>query len=119
VVLLWRPKQCPELNAADHLWKELKRLIAANRQFRTIDQEADYAERWFLGLSPRQALRKAGILSEDFWLKDFLENFWLPTFTVSVSSVGEGVAAPGICASCSGRGAPPHCAGAVASWSAE
>jgi transposase len=75
IMLLWLPKQCSELNAVDQLWKELKRLIAANRQFRTIDVEADYAEHWFLGLSPRQALRKAGILSEDFWLKDFLENF--------------------------------------------
>ena len=79
VVLLWLPKQCPELNAADHLWKELKRLIAANRQFRTIDEEAGHAEQWFLGLSPREALRKAGALSEGFWLKGFLENFWLPT----------------------------------------
>ena len=34
VVLLWLPKQCSELNAMDQLWKELKRLIAANRQFR-------------------------------------------------------------------------------------
>ena len=55
------------------------RLIAANRQFRTIDLEADYAEQWFLGLTPREALRKAGILSEGFWLKDFLENFCKPT----------------------------------------
>ena len=60
----------------DHLWKELKRLSAANRQFRTIDAGADYAEHWLLDLTPREALRKAGVLSEDFWLKDFLENFW-------------------------------------------
>jgi transposase len=79
IVLLRLPKQCPELNAVDQLWKELKRLIAANRQFRTIDGEADYAERWLLGLTAQEALRKAGILSEDFWLKDFLESFWPPT----------------------------------------
>jgi transposase len=30
--LVWLPKQWPELNAMDHLWKELKRLIAVNRQ---------------------------------------------------------------------------------------
>jgi hypothetical protein len=79
VVLLWLPKQCSELNAMDQLWKDLKRLIAANRQFRTIDEEADYAERWVLSLTPQQALRKASVLSEDFWLKDFLENFCKPT----------------------------------------
>jgi transposase len=72
VELLWLPKQCSELNAVDQLWKELKRLIAANRQFRTIDEGADYAEHWLLDLTPRQALRKAGILAEDCWLKDLL-----------------------------------------------
>lgn len=79
IELLWLPKQCSELDAMDQLWKELKRLIAANRQFRTVDQGAGYAEQWFLGSSPRQALRKASVLSENFWLKDFLEHFWSPT----------------------------------------
>jgi transposase len=79
IVLLWLPKQCPELNAMDQLFKDLKRLIAANRQYRTIDEEADQAEHWMLGLTARQALRKASVLSDDFWLKDFLEKFWLPT----------------------------------------
>ena len=71
-VLVWLPKQCSELNAVDHLWKELKRLIAANRQFRTIDDEAEHAEHWFLELTPHQALRKAGVLSENFWLQEFV-----------------------------------------------
>lgn len=69
---MWLPTQCPELNPVDHLWRELKRLIAANRQFGTIDAEADYARRWFLGLTARQSLRKAGILTEDFWLDALL-----------------------------------------------
>jgi transposase len=72
VTLLWLPKQCPELNSQDHLWKELKRLIAANRQFRTIDTEASHAEHWLLGLTSTEALRKAGVLSDNFWLKAFL-----------------------------------------------
>jgi transposase len=72
ITLLWLPKQCPELNPQDHLWKELKRLITANRQFRTIDTEAAYAERWLLGLTATEARRKAGVLSRDFWLKAFV-----------------------------------------------
>jgi len=72
VALLWLPKQCPELNPQDHLWRELKRLIVANRQFPSLDQEAQKAERWFLGLSPATARRKAGILSGNFWLKEFM-----------------------------------------------
>ncbi len=79
VELLWLPKQCPELNAMDQLFKDLKRLVAANRQYRTIDAEADAAEHWLMALTARQALRKASVLADGFWLKDFLKNFWLPT----------------------------------------
>jgi hypothetical protein len=66
--LVWLPKQCSELNAMDHLWKLVKGQISANWQWSTVDEHADHAERWVLGLSDRQALRKAGVLSENFWL---------------------------------------------------
>jgi transposase len=77
--LVWLPKQCSELTAMDHLWKELKRRLAANRQFRAIDEGAEYAEHWVLGLSPQEARRKAGILSKNYWRKDFSKNFCRPT----------------------------------------
>ena len=67
---LWLPKQWSELNAMDHLWKELDRDIAANRQYRTVGELADYAERYILDLTPRQARKKAGVLSHGYWLKD-------------------------------------------------
>lgn len=69
---VWLPKQSPELNAMDQLWRELKRLVAANRQAASVDELAEQAEQWVLGLSNRQALRKAGVLSKNFWLKDLL-----------------------------------------------
>jgi len=72
---LWLPKQWSELNAMDQLWKELKSDISANRQYPTVDEQADWAERFILGLSPRQALTKAGVLSGNFWLGDLCENF--------------------------------------------
>jgi transposase len=72
VALLGLPKQCPELNPQDHLWKELKRLIVATRQFHTIDDETDHAEHWLLDMTPTTALRKTGILSDNFRLKDVL-----------------------------------------------
>lgn len=68
--LVWLPKQWPELNAMDHLWKELKRLIAANRQAANIEQLAEEAAAWVLQLRPREALHKAGILSPAFWLRE-------------------------------------------------
>jgi transposase len=72
ISLVWLPKQCPELHPVDHLWKEAKRTVAANLQYENIDDEARRAQRWLMGLSPREALRKAGILSQNFWLKAFL-----------------------------------------------
>jgi transposase len=72
IELVWLPKQWSELNAMDHLWKGLKQRIAANRQYRTVDEQADWAERYILGLTPRQARRKAGVLSPGFWLRRFL-----------------------------------------------
>jgi DDE superfamily endonuclease. len=70
VELIWLPKQWSELNAMDHLWRELKRNISSNRQFKTIDELAEYAEKWILDLSEYTALKKAGILSINFWLKN-------------------------------------------------
>ncbi len=73
VVMLSLPKQCSELNAMDHLWREVKDDISANYQFTSIDEHADYAEEYILKLSNRQAQRRAGILSKSFWLKSFLK----------------------------------------------
>jgi transposase InsO family protein len=79
IELVWLPKQWPELNAMDQLWRELKRLVAANRQAANIEDLAEQAENWVLGLRPQETLRKAGILSPHFWLKSLLQSFWLPT----------------------------------------
>lgn len=73
IVLIWLPKQCPELNAMDHLWRELKSHISANYQYATIDEHAAAAEQWILSLTPAEALRKAGILAKNFWLKSFIK----------------------------------------------
>ncbi len=69
IVLLFLPRQSPELNPMDHLWKEAKRVRSANRQYDTIDEHARQVEDWIQSLTPRQALRKAGILSKNFWLR--------------------------------------------------
>jgi transposase len=77
--LLWLPRQAPELNAMDHLWRELKRLIAANRQATSVDALARDAADWVLGLAPQQARRKAGMASRHFWLRNLVEDLWPPT----------------------------------------
>jgi hypothetical protein len=49
--------------------KELKDDLAANRQFKSIDEAVDYAEQWVLKLSNSQALQKAGVLSKSYLFK--------------------------------------------------
>lgn len=72
IELIFLPKQCSELNAMDHLWREVKDDISANYQFQSVDEHAEFAEEYILRLSNRQAQRRAGILSKNFWLKAFL-----------------------------------------------
>jgi len=67
--LIWLPKRCPELNGMDHLWGHGKDHVCANRQYAGIDEEAERFVRYLRGLSNAEALRQAGILSEDFWLR--------------------------------------------------
>lgn len=73
IVLIWLPKQCAEFNAMDQLWRELKGHISANYQYHTIDEHAAAAAEWLMSLTPTGALRKAGILSNNFWLKSFIK----------------------------------------------
>jgi transposase len=62
------PRATPELNAMDHLWRHVKKQALANRPTLTIDQSADAACQHILQLSPKERLRKSGILSGNFWL---------------------------------------------------
>jgi transposase len=69
IELIWLPKRCPELNGMDHLWGHGKDHLCANWQYPGIDEEADRFIHYLQSLSDREALRQAGILSEDFWLR--------------------------------------------------
>jgi transposase len=71
IELIWLPKQCPELNGMDQLWRSVKDDISANHQFSSIDEHADFAEAYIRSLTNTQALLKAGILSKNFWLKRY------------------------------------------------
>lgn len=73
IELVWLPKQCPELNGMDHLFKEVKADISANYQYPTIEEHAACAENHVLGLTNKKALKRAGILSTNFWLQSFLK----------------------------------------------
>jgi hypothetical protein len=58
----------PALNAMDHLWRHGKGGGLADRAPVSIDTSADMACQSRLDRSPRERLRKAGVLSGHFWL---------------------------------------------------
>jgi hypothetical protein len=69
IELIWLPKRCPELNGMDHLWGHGKDHRSANKQYGGIEEQATVFVAYLRGLSNQDALRQAGILSEDFWLR--------------------------------------------------
>ena len=62
------PRATPELNAMDHLWRQVKGRALANRPTRSIDDSADAACRYIIEMSRRARLKAAGVLSGNFWL---------------------------------------------------
>lgn len=70
--LLWLPKRCPELNPMDALWGQAKDVVCADKQYHDLDEQVDRFIRHLEGLTPQRALHTAGVLAEDFWLRDVL-----------------------------------------------
>jgi hypothetical protein len=64
------PVATPELNALENLWREGKGKILANQTTAAIDSSADAFCQYLIGLTPQQRLKKAGVLSGDFWLTE-------------------------------------------------
>jgi hypothetical protein len=62
------PRATPELNAMDTLWKHVKRDALGDRPTVTIEHSAQSACDHILAMRPHDRLRKAGILSANFWL---------------------------------------------------
>jgi hypothetical protein len=66
--LRFLPVATPALNAMDHLWRHMKAWGISNRPITSIDRAANAACQYLLDLSPRERLKKAGVLSGKFWL---------------------------------------------------
>lgn len=62
------PRATPELNAMDHLWRFVKGRALANRPTISIDKSADAACQYIFEMSHKERLKKAGVLSGNFWL---------------------------------------------------
>lgn len=68
IELRFLPKATPELNAMDHLWRYVKGRVLADQPTSSIEASAYGACQAILHMPPHERLRKAGVLSGDFWL---------------------------------------------------
>ena len=68
--LRFLPRATSELNAMDQLWRQTKRPSLADRPTRSIDESAMALCQYLIDLSPHERLRKAGVLSGNFWLAE-------------------------------------------------
>ena len=77
--LLWLRKQASELNAMDQMWRELKREIAANRQYPTIDPFGRRRCAVGLDADPHRGAAQRWNAVWTFLVEVKRQNFWLPT----------------------------------------
>jgi transposase len=78
ISLLWLPTRSPHLNPMDHLWRDVKQNVCANRQDVSIDLLVARVLRHLRRLPRRSVLRKAGVLSPRFWLWSALSKHFCP-----------------------------------------
>jgi transposase len=68
IELIWLPARAANINPMDRLWRWGKERVCANRQHPDIDSQASMFVDYLAGLSPGEALRKAGLRAGRFWL---------------------------------------------------
>jgi hypothetical protein len=68
IELQWLPVRAPELNPLEGLWRDAKKRLCVNRQYRSIEEQTDRFLTDLEGLSSLEALTKSGVLSGEFWL---------------------------------------------------
>jgi len=70
IEIRWLPRATPELNAMDQLWRRIKEETLGDRATLHIDRSALLLCQAIIQLSPRERLKKAGVLSGHFWLAE-------------------------------------------------
>lgn len=70
IQLRFLPPASPELNAMDQLWRQTKRPSLASCPTSSIDESAMALCQHIIDLCPQERLRKAGVLSGNFWLTE-------------------------------------------------
>ena len=69
VTLVFLPFRAPELMPGEDLWRLTKAVVAANRAYGTVQEQAERAVAWLAALSPFDRLLKSGLFGLKFqWL---------------------------------------------------
>jgi len=72
---IWLPHRAPKLNPLENLWGEGKDVVAASKQYATIDAQVHRFLAYLETLSPREALHTSGVLSKHYWLRFALSKY--------------------------------------------
>lgn len=72
IELRFLPTATPELNPVDHLWRAVKAEVASNEPTPDVTATVQRACAYVRSLSRLERLRKAGLLADDSWLKEFM-----------------------------------------------
>lgn len=73
IELRFLPTAASRLNPMEDLWRYLKNEVIANEPTPNLEATIKIACAHLRSLSSRERLRKAGILSENFWLSEFVK----------------------------------------------
>jgi len=73
IELRFLPTACGELNIVDQLWKTVKGDLAANEPTPHVVETVRRVCAYIRSLPPKERLRKAGVFSEHFWLKELIK----------------------------------------------
>jgi transposase len=69
ITLAFLPFRAPELMPCDDLWRLTKAVVAANRPYQTVQEQAERAVAWLAALTPFDRLLKSGLFGTKFqWL---------------------------------------------------
>jgi transposase len=71
IALRWLPVACPKLHPMDHLWRHIKGDVLANISYPSLDKGVEEVYRYLHDLGRRGWMRKAGLFSEAFWLREY------------------------------------------------
>ena len=64
--IAWLPFRSPELMPCEDVWREMKRVVAANRAYADVDELVQRAVAWLDARTPADVLRISGVQSSKF-----------------------------------------------------